>query len=127
MTEAELRTKWPVAFNSARLPLALGIPANAALPYPSEVLAQWTTHPKYLRNMLVPEAVRIDLEGNAVGVVTQEERECSWRALLEVRSWIYRQQRERLMNHLRARWLPFSVEDEKQEMKQRMPSFPKQK
>jgi sRNA-binding protein len=88
-------------------------------------MSNWTTHPKYLRNMLVPGAVRIDLAGNAAGVVSQEERECSWRALLQIRSWIYRQERERLMNPMRARWLSFSEKDEQQEMKQRMPRFPK--
>jgi sRNA-binding protein len=70
-------------------------------------------------------AVRIDLEGNVVGCVTQEEKERAWRALLEVRDWIYRQRREKLMNPSRVRWLPFSAQDEAAEMRLSMPKSPK--
>jgi sRNA-binding protein len=126
MTEEELRARWPAAFDPAkRLPLALGIHANMGIAYGDSAMSHWTTHPKYLRNQLAG-AARIDLEGNAVGVVTQEERETAWRALLEIRTWIYRQERERLMNPIKTRWLSFSEEDERQEMKQQMPRFPKQ-
>jgi hypothetical protein len=31
MTEAELRERWPLAFNDARRPLALGIHANMGI------------------------------------------------------------------------------------------------
>jgi sRNA-binding protein len=126
MTEEELRSRWPAAFNDERKSLARGIHANMGIAYGDPVVGTWVLHPRYLRNQLASGAVRIDLAGNAVGIVSQEEREVAWRALLEARDWIYRQERERLKNPIRNRWLHFSVEDEKQEMKQRMPRFPKQ-
>jgi sRNA-binding protein len=125
MTEEELRAKWPAAFNDARRPLALGIHGNMGIAYGDPTMENWVQNPRYLRALLAGGG-RIDLDGKEVGKVTQEERERAWRALLEVREWIYRQERERLMNPIKARWLSFSENDEKREMKQRMPRFPNQ-
>jgi sRNA-binding protein len=119
MTEEELRSRWPQAFNSARLPLAFGIQANMGIAYgDNKAMENWVLHPKYLRNMLVPGTARVDLTGAMVGTVTQEERERAWRALLEVRDWIWRQRRDPA-----PRWLRFSQADETEEMKHRIPNF----
>jgi sRNA-binding protein len=126
MTEQQLRSKWPAAFNDERRPLALGIHANMGINYPDPAMFAWVTHPRYLRNLLVPGATRIDLEGQAAGVVTAEERERAWRALLEIRDQIYRARREKFMTPIRARWLPFSKADEDHEMRLSMPRFLKQ-
>jgi sRNA-binding protein len=124
MTEDELRERWPAAFNDQRRPLALGIHANMGIAYgDNKAMENWVLHPKYLRNLLQPGAARLDLTGAVVGVVTQEERERAWRALLEVRDWIWRQRREKLMNPISARWLPFSQADETEEMKHRIPKL----
>jgi sRNA-binding protein len=124
MTEEELRSRWPLAFNDQRKPLALGIHANMGIAYGDRTMENWVQHPRYLRALLNGGS-RIDLAGNAVGVVTQEERERAWRALLEIRDWIWRQRKEKLMNPSRARWLPFSAQDETEEMKHRILKFPK--
>jgi sRNA-binding protein len=95
--------------------------------YGDPAISTWVTHPRYLRNQLEPGAVRVDLTGAMVGKVTQEERERAWRALIEIRNQIYRQRRELMMNPSMARWLPFSKEDENQEIRKGILKSPKSK
>jgi sRNA-binding protein len=127
MTEEELRQLYPHCFNDQRKTLALGIHANMGITYGDKAMEAWVSHPKYLRNMLAAGAARVDLTGAMVGVVTAEERERAWLALIEIRNQIYRQRREQLMNPSKARWLPFSKEDENQEIRKGIPKSPKTK
>ena len=116
-----------MAFNDQRKPLALGIHGNMKIAYGDEAMAAWVIHPRYLRNQLEPGAARIDLTGAEVGKVTQAERERAWLALIEIHNQIYRQRREKMMNPSMARWLPFSKEDEHQEIRKGIPKSPKSK
>jgi sRNA-binding protein len=124
MTEEELRQLFPRCINNARLPLSRGIHKQMGLPYPSEVLAQWTNNPMYLRNCLAENATRIDLEGNVTGAVTFSEKERAWFILHDLRNKIYRWQSERLRNPIRAR-LPLSPADAVMEIKRTLPKMPK--
>jgi hypothetical protein len=85
MTEAELRERWPAAFNDQRLPLALGVHEQLGLPWGDQVLASWTRHPTYLRNVLAEGAQRIDLQGKAVSTVGPREKRFAWDRLMWVR------------------------------------------
>jgi sRNA-binding protein len=124
MTEEELRSRWPAAFSARRLPLARGIHTAMGLPYPSEVLAQWTSNPQYLRNLLAENATRVDLDGNVTGAVTFSEKERAWFILHDLRNAIYRWQSERLRNPICAR-LPLSPAEAVMEIKRTLPKMPK--
>jgi sRNA-binding protein len=86
MTEQELRTRFPAAFNDARKPLKLGINEDLNLPWGDPVLAEWTRHATYLRNVLAPGAVRVDLQGHAVSEVGPLERRYAWDRLMFLRA-----------------------------------------
>lgn len=84
MTEQELRQRWPAAFNDDRRPLMLGIHEQMGIAYPDQAMAAWTRHPIYLRNILIPGAVRIDLMGNVVSQIGLAERKYT----REVSMWV---------------------------------------
>src|SRR4051812_20298362 len=92
ITEAELRSRWPQAFNDERLPLKIGINADMGVGDNSESLARWTKHPVYLRN-LIERDKRIDLNGEAVEDVTEDAKMIACQEL----DWLRR-------NIKRARW-----------------------
>jgi hypothetical protein len=73
--EAELRERWPKAFNDQRLPLMLGVHLHLHDPRLRAALRAWVQHPDYLHNITVPGAIRIDLEGRPAGEVTEAERQ----------------------------------------------------
>jgi hypothetical protein len=73
-TEQQLRARWPQAFNDERKPLKLGIHHDLGLDGPSAVLRAWTCHPDYIHNVMIPGAMRIDLDGSPVELVTEAER-----------------------------------------------------
>ena len=58
--------------------MALGIHVHMNIAYGDPAVRDWVIHPKYLRNQLVPGAVRIDLDGKPAGTVTQAERETAY-------------------------------------------------
>jgi sRNA-binding protein len=112
--EAALRRKYPACFNSAQMPLKLGIHADLGLTYPNETLAAWTGSCVYLRNILRPNARRIDLQGNSGAVITHQEKLYAWNRLM----WL----RHDLVG---LKWRPLTV-DERHELKLRMPRKPKE-
>ena len=113
--EAALRRKYPACFNSAMMPLKLGIHADLGLTYPNETLAAWTRSPVYLRNFLKPNARRIDLQGrNGDAVVTHQEKLSAWNRLM----WL----RHDLVG---LTWRPLTA-DERHELKRALPRKPKE-
>src|SRR5262249_9156775 len=116
MTEAEaaLRRNYPACFNSAMLPLKIGIHVDLKLTYPHATLDAWTRAPIGLRNFLKPNARRIDLKGNSGAVITHAEKLYAWDRLM----WL----RHELVG---LTWRPLSA-DERHELKLRMPKKPKE-
>jgi sRNA-binding protein len=78
---AWLRAAYPAVFTTAR-PLAIGLgravaaarPANVAAGALKAALADWTRRPEYLKALAAPGAQRVDLAGNPIGLVTDEDR-----------------------------------------------------
>jgi len=140
ITEADLRARWPAAFNDARRPLKLGIHRDMGIGH-SDAIRRWTAHPRYLRNSIAG-GQRIDLDGNPAGEIAEVSKAYSWEKLLMVRDEIVRarMRRERPWDHpgcpdlpkrgagqreYRHRKFPsgLSLADESAEMKLRMPKL----
>src|SRR4051794_8070643 len=86
ISEAELRARWPQAFNDARLPLKVGIHLDMNIERNANAMDHWTHHPKYLRNIIAGMR-RIDLDGELVGEeMTEAEKSNAFQRLLMVRS-----------------------------------------
>ena len=75
LAEAELRRRWPSAFNDHRKPLMLGVHLYLHDPKLRAALRAWVQHPDYLNNITTPGATRIDLNGRPAGTVTEAERQ----------------------------------------------------
>jgi len=116
MTEAEaaLRRNYPAAFNSAMMPLKIGIHEDLKLAYPDETLDAWTRSPVYLRNFLKADACRIDLTGHSVAVITHQEKLFAWERLTFLRHDL-----------VGLTWRPLSA-DERHELKRALPRKPKE-
>ena len=138
ITEADLRARWPAAFNDARRPLKLGIHRDMGIGH-SDAIRRWTAHPRYLRNSIAG-GQRIDLDGNPAGEIAEVSKAYSWEKLLMVRDEIVRarMRRERPWDHPGCPDLPkrgaaqreylhrkfpsgLALADEEREMKLRMP------
>ena len=136
ITEADLRARWPAAFNDARRPLKLGIHRDMGIVGRSDALARWTEHPVCLRNSIAG-GQRIDLVGNPAGGIAECEQAHAWEKLSMVRNEIV-QARMRREHHPGFPDLPrrgaarreylhakfpsgFSRADEEREMRLRMP------
>jgi sRNA-binding protein len=136
ITEADLRARWPAAFNDARRPLKLGIHRDMGIVGRSDALARWTEHPVCLRNSIAG-GQRIDLDGNPAGGIAECEQAHAWEKLSMVRNEIV-QARMRREHHPGFSDLPkrgaerreylhakfpsgLSLADEEREMKLRMP------
>ena len=74
ITEADLRARWPAAFNDARRPLKLGIHRDMGIGH-SDAIRRWTAHPRYLRNSIAG-GQRIDLDGNPAGEIARQTGRC---------------------------------------------------
>ena len=141
ITEADLRARWPAAFNDARRPLKLGIHRDMGIVGRSDALARWTEHPVCLRNSIAG-GQRIDLDGNPAGEIAEVSKAYSWEKLLIVRNEIIqaRMRRERPWDYPYCSDLPprgaarreylhrtfpsgLSLADESAEMKLRMPKL----
>ena len=141
ITEAELRARWPAAFNDARRPLKLGIHREMGILGRSDAIRRWTAHPVYLRNTLAG-GQRIDLDGNPAGEIAEVSKAYSWEKLLIVRNEIIqaRMRRERPWDYPYCSDLPprgaarreylhrtfpsgLSLADESAEMRLRMPKL----
>ena len=85
MTEDDLRTRWPKAFNDKRLPLKVGIHVDMGLEEGSEAMRWWVNHPIYLRH-LIARKERIDLEGKPAGVISEGTQAYAWSALQLLRA-----------------------------------------
>jgi len=89
---AWLRASYPAAFQCHR-PLAIGIHHQLHAALPENVtrqglyraLAHWTRDWAYLRALWTPGAVRVDLQGQPVGLVTETERLHAGEALNQLR------------------------------------------
>ena len=139
ITEADLRARWPAAFNDARRPLKLGIHREMGILGRSDAIRRWTAHPVYLRNTLAG-GQRIDLDGNPAGEIAEVSKAYSWEKLLMVRDEITRarMRRERPWDQPGCHDMPkrgaarreylhakfpsgLSLADEEREMRLRMP------
>ena len=89
-----LRHRWPRVFDDEPVPLCLEAneqileacrqdPQAPEVAAVKDALRAWVGSPAYLRRVAAGEP-RHDLEGELVGPVAQEHRECAW-ACLEVR------------------------------------------
>ena len=141
ITEADLRARWPAAFNDARRPLKLGIHREMGILGRSDAIRRWTAHPVYLR-AVIAGGQRIDLDGNPAGEIAEVSKAYSWEKLLIVRNEIIqaRMRRERPWDYPYCSDLPprgaarreylhrtfpsgLSLADESAEMRLRMPKL----
>jgi sRNA-binding protein len=83
------RKRWPLAFSSARQPLKIGIHRDMGIGDYNDTMREWVTNRKYLKNLLVPNVVRIDLEGRPTGNVTDAERKYAAEQLNMYRRYTY--------------------------------------
>jgi ProQ/FINO family len=74
MNGAELRRRFPLAFNDERKPLMRGV-HHYMHPRLRDALRAWVQHPDYLHNITIPGAIRVDLDGRPAGEVTEAERQ----------------------------------------------------
>jgi sRNA-binding protein len=118
VTEADLRERWPKAFNDARLPLKIGIHVDLKIGGDVEVMRSWTRHPRYLRNLIAGGA-RYDLDGKAAGCVSLDEQRYAWDVLHDLKSQLM------IKGQCRGQgeWTRLSS-DEVQELRRRMPKRP---
>jgi sRNA-binding protein len=86
LTEADLRARWPRAFNDLRRPLKIGIHEDMGRSDCDQAISLWCNHPTYLPNLIAGGA-RVDLDGRpaVAGTVAKTEQERALRALIYVR------------------------------------------
>jgi sRNA-binding protein len=136
ITEADLRARWPAAFNDQRLPLKLGIHRDMGILGRSDAIRRWTAHSVYLRNAIAG-GQRIDLDGNPAGEIAECEQAHAWEKLSLIRDEIAlaRMRREHhpgfpdlprrgaaRREYLHAKFPSgLALADEEREMKLRMP------
>ena len=86
-----MRRRWPKAFADPPVPLKIGIRKDllAAKLSSQDVdvfLTWWVNQPDYLMAQMLPDAVRIDLDGNPCGPVSPENRQY---AAAQIERWRY--------------------------------------
>jgi hypothetical protein len=123
ITEADLRARWPAAFNDQRRPLKLGIHRDMGILGRSDALRRWTAHPVYLRNTLAG-GQRVNLDGSPAGEIAEVSKAYSWEKLLMVRNAIYeaRMRRERPWDYPGCPDMPRGAAERREYLHQRFPS-----
>ena len=121
---AELRQRWPLAFNDSRKPLKVGVDVDMGLVNRSEAMRQWVLHPQYLRNV-ISGGERIDLNGEPAGVISKYEREDAWETLRWRRTDLYDARERRKRPHEYQPHTGLTLADERKELALSMPRFPK--